>query len=143
MAYLIELSSVLTGTLERFATLNRHQLAGHVANLDFWREETWHCLGVIDDYHHRFHRMKVAQTKHAAEHHTVQFSLDDPCCTGEPAKPPRRVADTEIKSARRALCDAFYRFIVRCYNDRLIERDVLEDTTRSLGVGIAAGDVNH
>jgi hypothetical protein len=143
MAYLIELSSVLTGTLEKFATLNRHQLAGHVANFDFWRKETLHCLAVVDDYHHRFDRMKTAQTKHAAEHHTVQFSLDDPCCTGAPASPPRRVADAEIKSARRALCDAFYRFIVRCYNDRLIERSVLEDTSRSLNIGIAAGDLKR
>ncbi|MGE5191576.1 MAG: hypothetical protein ACM3U2_03685 [Deltaproteobacteria bacterium] len=143
MAYMIDLSAVLAETLGKLTTLNRHQLAGHAANLDFWREETKHCLAVIDGYHHRFDRMKDAQMKHAAEHHTIQFLLDDPCCTGEPATPPRRVPDAEIKAVRRALCDAFYRFIVRCYNDRLIERNMLESATDSLGIGIEASDLKR
>ncbi len=143
MAYMTDLSAVLTETLGKFATLNRHQLAGHAANLDFWHDETTHCLAVIDGYRHRFDQMKDAQMKHAAEHHTIEFLLDDPCCTGGPPAPPRRVPDTEIKAARRALCDAFYRFIVRCYNDRLIERNVLESATDSLGIGIESGDLKR
>ena len=36
MAYMNDISRILADQLAKFATLNRHQLAGQAANLDFW-----------------------------------------------------------------------------------------------------------
>jgi hypothetical protein len=51
---------LVTAQLAKFATLNRHQLAGQVANLDFWLAEARHWLDVIDGYRPRFERLKAA-----------------------------------------------------------------------------------
>ena len=92
MAYSSELTDLLTAQLKRFASLNRHQLAGHVANLDFWLGEARHCLDVIDGYWPRFRRLKAAQAAHVAGHGTIEYHLDDPCCTK--GKPHRRPSPT-------------------------------------------------
>jgi hypothetical protein len=36
MAYSSDITKTLTLQIRKFVTLNRHQLAGQVANLDFW-----------------------------------------------------------------------------------------------------------
>src|SRR5262245_57113770 len=112
MAYVTEISSILAETLNKLATLNRHQVAGHVANLSFWTDEVQHCLRVIDDHHHRFEVMKAAQVKHAVDERTFEFAVDNQFDLGNPVPPLKRVPDSELKQARRTLCDAFYRFIV-------------------------------
>jgi len=79
VAYSSDIAKTLTQQLTRFVTLNRHQLAGHVANLDFWMAEVRHCFEVIDGYGQRFNRMKKAEGKHVAEHHTIKIDPVDPC----------------------------------------------------------------
>lgn len=54
MAYSSDITKTLTVQVTKFVTLNRHQLAGHVANLGFWVAEVRHCLDVIDGYNRRF-----------------------------------------------------------------------------------------
>jgi hypothetical protein len=48
MAYSSDITKTLTLQIRKFVTLNRHQLAGQVANLDFWLAKVRHCLDVID-----------------------------------------------------------------------------------------------
>jgi hypothetical protein len=43
MAYLTDISKILADQLTKFATLDRHQLAGQAANLDFWSDELRHA----------------------------------------------------------------------------------------------------
>lgn len=144
MAYFVEISKVLAKTLEKFSTLNRYQLAGHVANLDFWSEEVRHCLGVIDGYRSRFDAMKAAQAGHTSEHQVISFDRADPWFdTAHPVEPPKRIPDTEIKDARRSLCDAFYRFVVRCYNEQLLDKPGLERAADFIGIGIEASDLKR
>jgi hypothetical protein len=143
MAYSSDITETLTFQITRFVTLNRHQLAGHVANLDFWVAEVRHCLDVIDGYNRRFEQMKAAQSKHIFEHKTVEFSFDDPCCTQGRASPPTRVPSAELGEARRNLCDATYRFLVRCFNERFIEEDLLRRICSSLDLGVEASDLRH
>jgi hypothetical protein len=81
MAYSTDIARILADQITRFASLNRHQLVGHVANLGFWMTEVRHCLDVIDGYGPRFEQMRAAPMKHVSEHGTVEFSLHDPCCT--------------------------------------------------------------
>ena len=142
MAYLIDISNLLTKTLERFATLNRHQLAGHVANLEFWTSEVRHCLAVLDGYKSRFERMKDAQLRYIKDHQVIQFDLEEPCVRG-PASPPTRVNDGEIRETRRQLCEAFYRFLIRCHNESFMSEVTLRDTADSLGIGVEVTDLKR
>src|SRR5262249_17639629 len=124
-------------------TLNRHQLVGQVANLDFWEAEVRHCLDVIDGYGHRFERMKAAQERYTSEHGTVIFRLDDPCCTQKAATPPRRIPASELKEARRPLRDSMYRFLGRCFNEGLIDEAMVRQTCNRLDIGIEASDLRQ
>ena len=143
MSYSSEVANILTDQLAKFATLNRHQLVGHVANLDFWAAEVRHGLDVIDGYEPRFERLKGAQTRYVAEHGTTEFDLRDPCCTRRPAAPPRRVPHADLREARRLLCDAAYRFLARCFQEGLVEEATLRRTCDSLGIGIEPTDLKR
>jgi hypothetical protein len=125
MSYSTDLAKLLTGQLTKSATLNRHQLAGHVANLDFWLAEVAHSLAILDGYSGRFQRLKATQKHHALE------------------GPPRRVPDAQLKEARRSLCNAAYRFLVRCHNDGLVEQATLQQACDHLGISIQASDLRR
>jgi hypothetical protein len=141
MPFASDMADLVAKQLSRFVTLNRHQLAGQVANLDFWIEEVHHALKVIDGYGERFKSLKRAQAKHVAEHHTTAFALDDPCCTQSAPAQLRRVSDAELREARRALCDAAYRFLVRCFKEGLITDARLRAACETLGVSIDRADL--
>ncbi|WP_422931988.1 hypothetical protein [Singulisphaera sp. PoT] len=143
MAYSSDISKILADQIAKFVTLNRHQLVGHLANLDFWAEEIRHCLQVIDGYGRRFERMKSAQMKFAADHGTTEFLLVDPCCTETKAEPPRRVPSQELGEARRQLCDAFYSFLLRCFHERLIDEPALRRACGSLDIGVETSDLRR
>jgi hypothetical protein len=143
MAYSNDIANLLTAQITKFVTLNRHQLAGHVANLDFWVDEVRHCLDVIDGYNRRLEQMKAGQKKHVSEHGTVEFSLDDPCCTQRPASRPTRVPDSMLADSKRNLCDATYRFLVRCFKERLVNEEMLRGTCDSLDIGVEASDLRQ
>jgi hypothetical protein len=143
MAYTSDIAKILADQLTKFAILNRHQLAGHAANLDFWMAEVRHCLDVIDGYGKRFEQLRVAQARHAAEHGTVEFSLRDPRHTQQSAAPPRRVPHSELEGARRGLCDATYRFLVRGFHQGFIEATALRQMCDRLGIGIEASDLRQ
>jgi hypothetical protein len=135
------MAELITDQVSRFVTLNRHQLAGHVANLAFWMAEVRHCLQVLDGYGKRFRLMKAAQEKHVAEHHTIEFDLDDPCCTQGKAGPPRKVPGSELKEARVALSEATRRFLVRCLRERLIDEPALRKACDESGIGFDPADL--
>jgi hypothetical protein len=143
MAYSSDISKTLTDQISKFTTLNRHQLVGHLANLDFWAAEVRHCLEVIDGYGRRFEQMKAAQVNFVADHGTIQFHLDDPCCTRTSAARPRRVPSQELGEARRQLCEAFYRFLVRCFHERLVDEHALRRVCGSLEIGVEIGDLRQ
>lgn len=142
MAYSQEIAYLLTQQLLRFVTLNPHQLAGQVANLDFWMEQVLNCQRVIDGYPKRFEALKQAEMQHAQEHHTVEFDLDDRFGTSaHPPPRPRRVPSHELSQARKELCDAAYRFLIRCYSARLISEEKLRECCKLLDISIAPSDL--
>lgn len=142
-AYTITIARELAAQLRRFVTLNPHQLAGHVANLDFWSGEVAHCLSVIDGYRARFERLAKGQGDHTARHRTIEFSHRDPCCTKEPAARPKQVPDGEREEARRELCDAFYHFLVRCEHVGMIEADDVRRLCGEHDISVDAADLTH
>jgi hypothetical protein len=143
MAYSSDIARILTDQITKFATLNRHQLAGHLENLDFWTDEVRHCLQVIDGYSRRFERMKTAQMRFAADQGTVEFRLEDPRHTRTSAAPPRRVPGQELVEARRQLGDAFYRFLIRCFHEGLLDEGTLRRTCETVGLGVESSDLRQ
>jgi hypothetical protein len=136
------LAKVVADQLTRFVTLNRHQLAGHVANLDFWLDQARHVLAVIDGYEARFRRLKSAQAEYVTEHQTVTFSPVDPDIKGAPDL-PRRVPDAARREARLAVTESAYRFLLRCYRDGLIPEPRLRAACGSLGISVDPTDLRR
>jgi hypothetical protein len=128
------MARLVADQLSRFVTLNRHQLAGQVANLDFWLAQVRHALAVIDGYGARFVRMHGAQEQYVAAHGTTEFTPGADFPTERRASPPRRIPDRELRQARRSLTEAAYRFLERCRRDGLISKPQWSEARGSLGV---------
>jgi hypothetical protein len=139
-AYSNEIAKVVTDQLVRFATLNPHQLAGHVANLDFWTAEVRHALDVIDGYRPRFDRLKAGQLAHVERYGTIAFDPRRPDDSDRPLPKPRRVPHHELKLARIALCDAFYAFLARCYRAGVLDEATARAACASLEISIDPND---
>lgn len=133
MAYSTDIADLLTRQLSKFVTLNRHQLAGHVANLDFWLEEVAHAVAVLDGYDARFECMKNAQQRHVARHKTVELDRWD-YEHGKPPSPPKHVPDAALGRAKRALCSTAHRFLTRCLDERFIDRERADLAHERLGI---------
>lgn len=142
MAYSTEVARLLHDQLARFVTLNRHQLAGQVANLDFWIDEVLHALAVIDGYQQRFERLSTAQTHYVSHHQTIEFTRDNDT-TIPPTAPerPRRFSSAELRDARRELCDVCYRVLTRCHNDALLSEAALRDYCDRLSISVDPRDL--
>jgi len=146
MVYSSDFARLLIDQLARIAGENRHQLVGHMANLDFWLSEVRHCLGVIDGYSARFANLKAAQTKYVSEHVTTAAEFDDPVVyydrvAHHSVLPRPAWSDVDRKETRRALCDAVYRFLRRCYRDKLLDESSFRKACDSLGMGVDPADI--
>ena len=141
MSFSTDIARLVADQISRFVTLNRHQLAGHVANLDFWMAEVRHGLQVLDGYGQRFRLMKAAQQQHVAEHHTIEFDLDDPCCTQRTAAMPQKVSDSELKAARLALSEATRRFLERCQREGLLDDPGFHRACEDSGIALDPADL--
>ena len=75
-------------------------------------------------------------------HDSYEALLADPDIRGTP-DPPRRVADSALREARRPVTEATYRFLVRCCNDGLIPESRLRSLCNSLGIGVDAADLRR
>ena len=142
MSYSENLARVVTQQLERFVTLNRHQLVGHVANLDFWLGEARHALSVLDGYESRFRSMKEAQDAYVTLHQTQTWWPTDPDIAGRPS-PPVRVPDVDRQTARRELADATYHFLVRCFKETFLDETAFRTACGQLGIGIDPSDLQR
>jgi hypothetical protein len=121
VSFSTDIAKLVADQLSRFVTLNRHQLAGQVANLDFWLAQVRYALAGIDGYGVRFVRMQDAQEHYIARHGAPEFvrgAKDNIWPTRPP--PPRRVPDRELRQARRALVEAAGRFLERCRSEGLV-----------------------
>jgi len=134
MSFSTDIADLVAMQLSRLTTLNRHQLAGQVANLDFWLGEVQHALAVIDGYGVRFTQMHAAQEQYVNSHGTTEFDLDYDWDTKRRASPPRRVSGHELAKARRNLTQAASRFLERCRSEGLLSEDQFSSAMESLGM---------
>jgi hypothetical protein len=142
MSFTENLAKIVADQIARFVTLNRHQLAGHVANLDFWVDQVRHALEAIDGYEARFRRLKSAQDGFVSVHNTRTYFPDDPEIQAAP-DPPRRVPHANLREARRSVSEATYRFLVRCCNEGLIPESQLRALCTGLSIGVEATDLRR
>ncbi|MDY3557315.1 hypothetical protein R5W24_006503 [Gemmata sp. JC717] len=128
MSFSTDMAKLVADQLSRFVTLNRHQLAGQVANLDFWLAQVRHALAVIDGYGVRFVRMHAAQEHYVGQHGTTEFVLGAEDYTPRTAPTaPRRVPDRELRQARRLVVEAVTRLLERCRAEGLVADAVVSD----------------
>jgi hypothetical protein len=151
MAYVIEIADAVAKTVGKFASLNAHQLAGHIANLEFWQAQVKHALDVIDGYDRRQNARIRAQQQHIGQHDTRSFTAEelinyrefpgDPSEDLRSAEPDRyAIGKEELKAKRREVNDAFYYFIRRCHSEGLLFKDTAKRTLDDCGIGMESGD---
>ena len=135
MSFSTNMARLVSDQLSRFVTLNPHQLAGQVANLDFWMSQARHALEALDGYGVRFLRMQAAQEQYVNDHGTAEYLLDAGYPTTRKAGPPHRIPDRELRKARKALIEVAYRFLARCRKEGLISLAQIAAARERLGVG--------
>jgi hypothetical protein len=140
MSYMLDAARLLTAQLEKFATLRPHQLAGQVANLDFWRDEVQHALDVLDGYQARFKQMRDAQTAYVRSHRTTNFN---PALPDLPRSVPplKSVPDAERPAVRTALTDAYYHLLLRGFHEKLIDEETVRTKLDDLGMSVDPFDL--
>lgn len=154
MSFSTDLASLVANQLSRFVTLNPHQLAGQVENLDFWLGQVLHALETLDGFGVRFGRMEAGQMRYVAGHGTTTVSSashspdpkhvtqvpwrrikgEDVHPTGAVPPPPRRIPHHALNTARRELLDATARLLARCWNEHLLTDHQLTDIAGRLGM---------
>src|SRR5262249_33605760 len=122
MGYVDDICMPLVRVLEHNAGLPTHQFAGHMANIDFWIDETRHCLAVIDGYNDRFEKLKWAQAEYERDH---PHALSDPAgWTQKVGRDPllkRSSKDSERQRLRRQLLKVLDQIVDRALRDELID----------------------
>ena len=124
VAYPADIANLLSAQLTKFVGSQRHEIAEEAPHLDFWVGEVRHCLAVTDGYGRRFEPSMARDLSKAL-----------------PIASSRRVPDHELRRARRALCDAAYRLLVRMLHEGLIVEATLRDACARLGLGVEECDL--
>ncbi len=102
-----------------------------------------HCLALIDGHKARFERLKAAEKQYVAERETIRFDLDDPSSMQGAVAPAMRWPAKELRDARSALCEAAYRFLLRCYHEGVMDERSLRATCETLHLPVDATDLKH
>lgn len=149
MAYTTDIADAVSTTINKFVTLNTHQLVGHVANLEFWTEQVQNAQAALDGHDSRQRVREHAQQDYIRQHDTRRFALQDTAeqrdcadvCDLPRAEPDRhRIDAATIRTKRREVADAFYRFVRRCHKVGLLSNEAASAALEKCGIGIEPGD---
>lgn len=146
MSYSVERAALIAKQLERLATQNVHQLAGQVANLDFWISEASQALRVVEDYPARFRRLRDAQVGWVKAHGT-KVSGYCPICAGacefgpQTPEPPQRTSSDELANACKAVRDGMRRYLMRLYRAQLIDENRVRHACTELDINLEPEDL--
>ena len=146
LQYSIERAALLAKQLRQLASRHPHQLAGHLANLDFWTSEAIDAIRALDGYNNRFHRLRDAQVAWTRRHAT-RVDHYCPACRGRcefgpraPA-PPERTSSEDIEAARLGVRRAFVGFLARLYEVDLLGEREASAAAASVGAPFAPEDL--
>ncbi len=149
MIYTIEKADLVSTQLRKFTTAYSHHLVGQYANIDFWLQEVIAAQKTIDAYKYRFNHIRDAQ-KEWVEKHDVRVPNYCSICKGECElsdgnlslpSPPRRTSSKTLDISRRALVDAAYYFLIRCYRMGLLDDHELKQKCDLIGTSIDPNDL--
>jgi len=148
MAYTTDRAIALADQIERFAHANLHQVAGQLANLDFWLDEVAHALATIDDYPRRFRRLRDAQVAWVSAHGTKVSGYCAICGGGcefgpQTPPPPTRIPSEQMDDARTQLRRATLRFLLRCYRASLLDEAAVRSAADRLLLNLEAEDLRR
>lgn len=143
MAYTTEITDILTKQLEKLSHLNRHQLAGHVPNIDFWARQVGNCMDAIDGYKVRAHKMKQAQLRAASSpvDQVVEYVLDEPAITLPAGRVVPGIQSDELRVAREELVKAWRRLLARLHKEHLKLDCTLAELENVTGVPVLGEDL--
>lgn len=146
MSYSIQKATLIADQLQRLATQNTHQLAGQVANLDFWLAEAVHAIATIDQYPERFQRLRVAQVGWAKAHGTRVSGYCAHCGGGcefgpQVPDPPRRIPAEDLAAARAAVRQTGRLYLLRLYRAQLIDESAVRRACDDLGAPLESEDL--
>jgi len=144
--YSIARAGLIADQIGRFATQHLRQLAGHHANLAFWLAEAAAALRAIDDYQHRFRRLRDAQLSWVREHGTKVMPLCPVCrgpCEFGPQTPdrPRRVPSEDLDVARKAVRVAVRQFVLRLFHTGFLSETEVRQAADLVGASIEQEDL--
>lgn len=136
MAYIVEQTRLLTETFERMSRLPAHRLAGHVANLDYWRAELHRTIASLGSYPTRFRRMKDATNAHLkvipVPDPYPPIHLHDTHSLKPDTRTTPAVRDSELQDLKRALCAAAAKFTEACVRSGLLSPEQAEAFSESI-----------
>jgi hypothetical protein len=123
LPYLAAICLPLIKTLTHSAGLPTNQLAGHVANPEFWLSEAKHGLEAIDGYWKRFKRLRAGEAEYEKQH--------DMRVKGVSLR--SSIRDDHRQELRRRLWEAIEGFLSRCGREGLISKEELKAALAELG----------
>ena len=129
-SYVEKITQPLVEVLSHVAGLPVYQLAGHVANLDFWIAETKHALGLIDGYPQRFSDMVAGQQAYDARTTDAARARADFDWQDKPLSPTLTPAIRE--RLRNQLIKSAHRLLDRCLSESLIDLTRADELRESL-----------
>ncbi|WP_442481571.1 hypothetical protein [Aeoliella sp. SH292] len=149
MAYSIEVADALVKTLGKFKTLNNYQLAGQLANIEFWADEVRHVVRVLDGYSRRDSDRKKSERHYINTHDTKRFDAYEKEVFNDvldpeflrPALPDDYLIESSvIKAKRQQVADALYHFLKRCHKEQLLTGEEAKACLKSCDLGWEPGD---
>ena len=146
MSYSIQKATLIAEQIERLSTQNTHQLAGQVANLDFWIAEAAQAIVTADEYPDRFRRLRDAQVGWVKAHGTRVSGYCAHCggaCEFGPQVPeaPRRIPAEDLAAARTAIRQAVRRYLLRLYRAHFLDDGALRQACAQVGVPLESEDL--
>ena len=116
MAYVARVANLLTEQLDSFAKLNRAALRVLLENPPCWMSEVRHCLSLLEGEPSRYKRFQL---------HTATGRV--------------HASDTDVSRVRAALLTASFKFLKRCFTERLLDEATYRQNCAFVGHDIRVG----
>ena len=125
--YILKQAENLSQTFARMARLPAHRLAGHAANLDFWKQELDRCVKLLATYPQRMRRMKAATNNYLKAKPLVEpfipMEMDHIHALTPDVRTTSAIRDSDLETARKELLASASRFIAAVFRENVITED--------------------
>jgi hypothetical protein len=109
------------------AQLPAHRLAGHAANMDFWKQELDRCIKAPATYPQRMRRMKEATNHYLKEKPVVEpfipMELDHVHAFVPDTRTTSAIRDSDLETASKELLVSASRFVEAVLRENVITED--------------------